>query len=200
MSDLEIERRAFDAGLELREEGQAVCLVGHAALINQLSEDMGGWREQIASGAFAEALAKDDVRLLVNHRDLPLARTRSGTLKLSEDSRGLAIEATLEPSDPDVQRLLPKLKRGDLSQMSFGFRVAPGGQDWAKDDEGRTVRTLKKLRLFDVSVVTFPAYPQTDVAVRSFQAWQATEARRHRERRHRERLGRALGQQGKMVG
>lgn len=171
---MELERRAFGEAelvLETR-DGEPPRLRGHAAVFGQLSEDLGGFREQIARGAFAEALKGDDVRLLINHEGLPLARSASGTLKLAEDDRGLAIEAELDPEDPDVQRLMPKLKRRDLSQMSFGFRVKPGGQDWAKDEEGRTVRTLKAVRLFDVSVVTFPAYPQTDVAVRELRAWE----------------------------
>lgn len=173
MTDLE--RRAFVVdGLQIEtREGGAPRLRGHAAVFHQLSEDLGGFREQILPGAFAEALQKDDVRLLINHDGLPLARTASKTLELSEDARGLAFAADLEPADPDVQRLLPKLKRGDLSQMSFAFAIRPGGQDWAKDDHGQIVRTLKRLRLFGVSVVTYPAYPQTDVGLRELRAWQA---------------------------
>ena len=173
---LDLERRAFVTGLEIetREDGKR-RLRGHAAVFNQLSEDLGGFREQITPGAFVEAIEKDDVRLLINHDGLPLARNRSGTLRLAEDARGLAIEADLDESDPDVQRLLPKLARGDVSQMSFSFSVKPAGQDWANDDEGRTVRTLKKLRLFDVSVVTYPAYPQTDIAVRELRAWEKSQ-------------------------
>jgi HK97 family phage prohead protease len=84
---------------------------------------------------------------------------------MSEDSRGLAIE--IDPPDTQTVRdlVIVPMERGDVSQMSFAFSVRPGGQDWAKDDEGRVVRTLKKLRLYDVSPVTYPAYPQTDVSV-----------------------------------
>jgi HK97 family phage prohead protease len=64
------------------------------------------------------------------------------------------------------------MKRGDVSQMSFAFSVKPGGQDWAKNDDGIVIRSLKAVRLFDVSVVTFPAYAATEVAVRSMAAWQ----------------------------
>lgn len=181
MTTPELERRGFAvADLELRAADGTTGIrrvTGHAAVFNQLSEDLGGFREQIAPGAFADAIGKDDVRLLVNHEGLPLARTVSRTLRLSEDARGLLIEADLDESDPDVARLLPKMTRGDVTHMSFGFSVRPGGQDWAKDDEGRTVRTLKKLRLFDVSIVTYPAYPQTDVAVRSLRAWQEGQTR-----------------------
>lgn len=156
-------------------EGKAARLIGHAAVFNQLSENLGGFREQIAPGAFAEAIEKDNVALLFNHDPSQiLARTVSKNLRLSEDSRGLVVDADVDESDPDWTRLLAKMKRGDVSQMSFGFSVRPGGQDWAKDDEGQVIRTLKKVRLFDVSPVTNPAYPQTDVAVRELRAWLGT--------------------------
>lgn len=176
--DQALERRSLSLSLESNtliaieeRDGGKKMLRGHAALFNVLSEDLGGFREQILPGAFAEALPRDDVRFLINHEGMPLARNRSKTLRLMEDSRGLAFEADPDPEDPDWVRLLRKLDRGDISQMSFSFRVMPGGQDWAKDDEGRNIRTLKKLRLFDVSAVTYPAYLQTDVARRSLDEW-----------------------------
>jgi len=193
---MEVERRAYAVDglcVELRGEASAPLLRGHAAVFNQLSQDLGGFREQIAPGAFSNAL-KDDVRLLINHDGLPLARTASNTLRLAEDGRGLLIEAELDAEDPDVRRLLPKMKRGDVNQMSFGFSVKPGGQDWAKDDEGRVVRTLKAVRLFDVSVVTFPAYTATDVAVRSLRAWEAEIAAPRRQN-----LLRALAEQARAL-
>lgn len=158
--------------LEERGEGDAKTPVlrGYAAVFDTLSQDLGGFREQIKPGAFAEALSSD-VRLLINHTGLPLARTASGTLKLSEDQRGLVVEAQLDPANPIVTQLRSAMQRGDVSQMSFGFSVKPGGQDWAKNDDGITVRTLKAVRLFDVSVVSFPAYPDTSVALRSLDAW-----------------------------
>lgn len=173
MSDME--RRAFAADIlkiETRAEGKRT-LVGHAAVFNQLSEDLGGFREQIAPGAFADAIGKDDVRALFNHDpNFVLGRNMSKTLTLSEDQRGLAIHIDL-PDTPTIRDLVvAPIERGDVSQMSFGFSVRPGGQDWAKDDNGQVVRTLKKLRLFDVSPVTFPAYPQTDVATRAMREWQ----------------------------
>lgn len=173
----DIERRATVTGIEVRDAGDGKQTVrGHAAVFNQLSEDLGGFREQIAPGAFADAIGSDDVRFLLNHEGLSLARTLAKSLRLSEDTRGLAFEADVNPEDPDWQRLMPKLVRGDISQMSFGFSVRPGGQDWAKDDEGRTIRTLKKVRLIDVSPVTYPAYPQTDIAVRELRAWEQAQA------------------------
>jgi hypothetical protein len=174
MSD--IERRFFvcDAlKIEMRAKGgkDVPVIRGHAAVFNQLSEDLGGFREQIAPGAFAEAIAADDVRALWNHNaDYVLGRNRSGTLVLAEDVRGLAIE--IDPPDTQWARdLLVSMERGDVNQMSFGFSLRPNGQDWAKDDAGQVIRTLKRVRLFDVSPVTYPAYPQTDVAVRELRTW-----------------------------
>src|SRR5262249_28158590 len=145
-------------------------------VFNTLSEDLGGFREQIAPGAFLEALEKDDVRALFNHDpNFVLGRTASKTCRLSEDQRGLAFECDL----PDTQMVrdlaMAPISRGDISQMAFQFSVRPNGQDWAKDDEGRVVRTLKKVRLFDVSPVTYPAYPATDVAVRELRSFLAAQ-------------------------
>lgn len=168
----DIERRTI--GVELRVEkrdDRPPKIIGHAALFNTLSQDLGGFREQISPGAFAEAIEKDDVRALWNHNpDHVLGRSISGTLILSEDERGLAIE--VNPPDTQIARdLLVSIDRGDVSQMSFAFSVKPNGQNWGKDDDGKVVRTLTSVRLFDVSPVTYPAYQQTDVAVRSLEAW-----------------------------
>ncbi len=173
---MSIERRAFvveGLKIESRAEGGGSRLLGHAAVFGQLSEDLGGFREQVAAGAFAEAIEKDDVRALFNHDpNFVLGRNRSKTLRLAEDARGLAIEIDLPDTQTVRDLVAAPIERGDVSQMSFGFSVRPGGQDWAKDDSGLTIRTLKRLRLYDVSPVTFPAYPQTDIAVRELRAWQ----------------------------
>jgi HK97 family phage prohead protease len=165
MMDLEKRHLPFEVRVEKREDGQTL-IVGHAAVFDQLSEDLGGFREQIQAGAFVDAIATDDVRALWNHNpDFILGRNRSNTLRLVEDVRGLAIE--IIPPDTQTVRdlVLTPMERGDVSQMSFAFSVRPGGQDWAKNDSGQMIRTLKKLRLYDVSPVTYPAYPQTDVGV-----------------------------------
>lgn len=174
------ELRTFVAQLEVREQGGTSIIAGHAAVFNQLSEDLGGFREQVLPGAFTDALARDDVRALFNHDpNYILGRNRSQTLTMREDGHGLAIEIKA-PTTPTIRDLvLEPIRRGDVSQMSFAFTVRPGGQDWAKDEEGRVIRSLKKLRLFDVSPVTFPAYPQTDVAVRSLQAWREGRTEAH---------------------
>jgi HK97 family phage prohead protease len=172
-----IERRflALDGlAVEQRDDGVR-RIVGHAAIFNSLSEDLGGFREKIAPGAFAEAIGRDDVRALWNHdANFVLGRVRAGTLTMREDERGLAVE--IDPPDTQWARdLLVSMARGDVTQMSFGFRVERGGQSWEKTDEGN-VRTITRASLFDVSPVTYPAYADTDVAVRSLAQWQAESA------------------------
>jgi HK97 family phage prohead protease len=140
---------------------------GHAAVFNRLSDSLGFFREKIQPGAFADCLRrKPDVRLLINHEGLPLARTKSGTLTLREDNEGLFFEAAVDESDPDIQRIVPKMQRGDLSQMSIGFYVI--SDSW--EVTGKThIRTLQEVDLFDVSLVTYPAYPQTSATIRGAQ-------------------------------
>lgn len=166
-----LERRAFTCD-ELRvldqDEANATKpkLRGHAAVFNSLSERMYGFREIILPGAFTDAIVNDDVRALWNHNpDYVLGRNRAKTLGLSEDATGLAVE--IDPPDTQWARdLLVSIRRGDVTQMSFGFQVL--SERWEKKD-GEVIRTLTKLRLFDVSPVTYPAYPATDVSVRSLQ-------------------------------
>jgi len=173
---MDLERRFFaieGLTVETREGSKNPVIRGHAAVFNQLSEDLGGFREQIAPGAFASAIdGSDDVRALFNHdSNFILGRNRAKTLRLKEDSRGLAIEIDAPDTQTIRDLVLSPIERGDVSQMSFGFSVRPNGQDWAKDDEGRVIRTLKSLRTFDVSPVVFPAYPQTDVGLRELRNW-----------------------------
>lgn len=161
-----IERRMAVESLELRDDSEGTTLSGYASTFNQ-PYDMGWYREKVAPGAFKRSLGQTpDVRLLINHDGLPLARTTSGTLTLSEDERGLKVDARLDPSDPDVAALLPKMRRGDLNQMSFGFRLmGDTGDEWSKDMSERTLRALD-IHDGDVSVVTYPANPGTHAAVR----------------------------------
>lgn len=140
---------------------------GHAAVFDELSENLGGFREQIKRGAFKDVLT-DDVRLLVNHdSNLLLARTKSGTLELSEKPGGLYVEADIDTRQSYAQDLVIAMERGDMSQMSFAFGSGVE-DDWDEDEDGRLIRTIKRFKsLFDVSPVTYPAYPQTDAGLRS---------------------------------
>jgi len=165
------ETRTVAATFEMRDDSTtgAPTLEGYAATFGR-PYDMGPFCEQVDRRAFDLTLGlSPDVRLLVDHTGQPLARTKSGTLALSVDDSGLHARATLDPADPDVQRLLPKMRRGDLDEMSFAFRVAPGGDAWDYTDPERTMRTLNEVSLAggDVSVVTYPANPTTSVSVRA---------------------------------
>lgn len=159
-----IERRAFHIELRVKQEADKPPMIaGHAALFNTLSEDLGGFRETIMPGAFAKTLQEADVRALLNHDpNMLLGRTKSGTLRLAEDEQGLAFEID-PPETGYANDLLTSMRRGDLDQMSFGFQVVK--DRWIAGDE--PVRELVEVRLFDVSPVTFPAYPQTDASVRT---------------------------------
>lgn len=157
-------------------------LRGHAAVFNSMSEDLGGFRELIAPGAFRAALRKNpDVRLLFNHdSNYVLARTASGTLELREDAQGLHVFARVDRRMSWVEDLRTSMARGDIDQMSFAFTVADGGDTWAVADDGKVVRTINADGvdgLYDVSVVTYPAYTSTSVDMRDVLMRAATEGR-----------------------
>lgn len=162
------ERRIFLGELRaVREADKPAMIAGHAAKFDSMSEDLGGFRERIAPGAFAKTIQSGDVRALWNHdSNIVLGRNKSGTLRLSEDSAGLHYEC--DPPDTQLVRdmVLAPIARGDVNQCSFGFRTI---QDkWAKVD-GEWIRTLLEVEIFDVSPVTYPAYASTDVAVRGLE-------------------------------
>lgn len=167
----EIEKRVLATELRVdRAEGQAPRIIGYAAVFGQLSEDLGGFREQITAGAFADAVQRDDVRALINHdANLVLGRNRSGTLVMREDGNGLAVE--IAPPDTQAARdLLTLMERGDVTQMSFAFVVSKEDQTWTREGQGPWIRTVKRVnRLYDVSVVTYPAYPQSQAAIRALE-------------------------------
>ncbi len=168
--DYIVERRFVPLeDVEVREDGATLNFRGHAAVFDQVV-DLGPWREQIAPGAFKKTIREADVRFLYNHEpDSVMSRTKNGTLRLREDKVGLNTDADLDPNDWDVQRLVPKLKSRNVDQMSFAFRVVgKEGETWDDDPEdgGKPIRTLREVGLFDVSAVTFPAYPSTDGGLR----------------------------------
>lgn len=173
------EIRAF-APAEIRAQDDGVRVEGYAAVFGQATDIGGMFREVIERGAFKDAIGRDDVVFLINHDGLPLARTRSGTLKLAEDDHGLRMETVLDPEDPDVRSIVGKMKRGDLDKMSFAFRADV--QEWDESGE-MPLRTIKRASLYDVSIVTIPAYDGTEIGLRSLEAfrraqnYQAAQAR-----------------------
>lgn len=164
----EITKRTYKIDLTSNKESRSIS--GHAAIYNSYSNQLGWFKEIIMPGAFANVL-EDDVRALLNHdANHLLARTASGTLKIFEDDKGLGFEFNMPESRSDI---IEMIERGDLSQNSFAFTVKRDA--WHEDDEGNTTRTILEVdRLFDISLVTYPAYEGTDLAVRSYEVWKKT--------------------------
>jgi uncharacterized protein len=170
------ERRILPLSIELRagEGDQAGKLVGHAAVFDQWTRIAEFWgdvyEEKMAPGAFKKTISEGDIRALWNHDvNIVLGRLRAGTLELSEDETGLA--ATITPPDNEWGRpVMEAVKRGDVSGMSIAFQVVK--DEWTTPDkktepDALRKRVIKEVRLFEVSPVTFPAYPQTDISARS---------------------------------
>jgi HK97 family phage prohead protease len=161
------EQRAADAG------EQSYLISGYAAVFDSDSELIGGvFTERIKRGAFRKAIAANpDVRLMINHEGVALARTTNGTLRLKEDGKGLLFSADLNPTVQLSRDLYELVKRGDMDQMSFAFTVQ--SDDWVTCNCTRNCdcvweRTITEIgSLFEVSVVTFPAYGATSVEPRS---------------------------------
>jgi len=181
MKDIE-KRTLVDQPWELRsseQDGAPATIVGYGAVFNTRSLPLfgGSFVEEIMPGAFDDVLS-DDVRALFNHDpNFVLGRSRSGTLRLELDSRGLAY--TITPPDTQTVRdmVLAPLSRGDVTGSSFRFRVAEDGDEWRREGE-IVVRTIHKFAaLLDVGPVTYPAYDDSHAAQRSLDAWKQAEGR-----------------------
>ncbi len=160
------ERRCHDLD-EFRFDADKNEITGTAARFGVWSEDLGGFKERIRQGAFSKTIKDGDVRLLFNHDpNFILARTSNGTMTLEEDKRGLQFTASL-PNTTYASDLKESIRRGDISQNSFGFRTI--NDKWKISDDRNQLdeRTLTEVKLFDLGPVTFPAYPQTTVKIRS---------------------------------
>lgn len=174
-------------------DGKAITLEGYAAVYDVKSEPIyGSFYEIVRRGAFKRALAgEDDVRALFDHDSaMVLGRTKSKTLRLSDDAKGLKVAIDL-PDTAMARDLAASIDRGDIDQMSFGFGTIQDRWSTEKTPEGIyfDVRELLEVELFDVSVVTYPAYTQTEIAVRSHDAWRKSKGApnlRARELRYRE--------------
>lgn len=165
------ERRTMVTTVEARaKEGEPRELRGYAAVFNQRTDILGLFDEQIAPGAFKDAISRDDVRALFNHDpNHVLGRSTAGTLRMSEDETGL--EYRIDPPDTQAGRdTVTLVARGDVQGSSFSFEVESESWDYPKD--AKPVRTIEKVKLYDVGPVTFPAYEQTTVSARSVAAAQ----------------------------
>lgn len=181
----EKESRTLSAAVEIRAEGETKKVFGYAAKFNSRSDNLGSssyqFYEIIQPGAFDDVL-NDDVRALLNHESSAiLARSKAGvgSLKIGTDTIGLWYE--FEAPDTQIGRdLITSLGRGDIDQSSFSFTVTKDGESWesTQEGDGPTVhtRTISKVsRLYDVSPVTYPAYPDATVALRSLEAFKKAE-------------------------
>jgi HK97 family phage prohead protease len=159
----EPEVRVNTTSFELRAEGDGMTFTGYASVFNSPSQDLGGFIEYVAPGAFKRSLqSRNEVKLLWNHdAGEPLASLRGGSMQLVEDDRGLKVTATL-PQTSRGRDVAELLRTNVIDSMSFGFNVIK--DTWSRD--GQT-RTLDSVRLFEVSIVSFPAYEATTAQVRS---------------------------------
>lgn len=159
--------RTIPTAFETREEDDGQLRIsGYFAVFNSIYQ-LNSWEsESIAPGAFAEALG-GDVRALTNHdTTLVLGRNTAGTLQLREDSHGLWGDILINPKDLDAVNLYERVKRGDVNQCSFGFRIGSEEAEWK--DDGTVHWTITRVDpLYEVSVCTFPAYESTSVSARS---------------------------------
>lgn len=171
-----LERRAFDsADFRIDEpaaDGSGVRhIVGHASMFNTQYElfEWDGWRylEEVAPGAFRKTIKQHDVRALFNHDpNFILGRNTAGTLTLAEDDKGLAYDILAPETDTVRDLVIAPMRRGDVTQSSFGFEVTRQ-KIVDNKDERFTLRTIQEVKLWDVSPVTFPASPTTDSKVRA---------------------------------
>lgn len=176
---MELERRVTEAAVEVRAraEGQQPMLTGYAAVFNSASDDLGGFREIIRPGAFDRALgSKGDVLARAEHDSkLLLGRKSAGTLRLFVDKKGLRYE--IDPPDTQAGRdVVTLVKRGDVTQSSFAFRVTgEKGEEWLQGEDGMLMRELIDVDLFDVAPVAMPAYQATTVSARALEHAKGTQ-------------------------
>ena len=169
------EKRIMDCDLSIEQrtvgDKTVPVLVGYAAVFGKRSMDLGGFTEEIAPGAFSESIRSDDIIAAVEHTPgLILGRLSAGTLRLVEDDKGLLFEVDL-PNTGAGRDIQESVSRRDVKGASFKFRAV--SDKWEKRD-GMDHRTLLAAKLFDVGPVTFPAYPDTSVAMRSMAEWKLT--------------------------
>ena len=156
--------RSIASKFETRESEEGLYIEGYFSVFNSTYELWPGATESVAPGAFANTLG-GDIRALIDHETrLVLGRNKSGTLELREDSHGLWGRVKINPNDQDAVNLYERVKRGDVDQCSFGFDIVK--EDTEVRDDGSVHWTIREVKLYEVSVVTFPAYTETSVSAR----------------------------------
>ena len=164
IKDIGMQIRSAESKFNTREDGEDLYIEGYFSVFNSNYELWQGATESIDSHAFDNALG-DDIRALVDHdTHLVLARNKAGTLELKIDSRGLWGKIRINPKDSDAMNLYERVKRGDVDQCSFGFDILDQETEYRED--GTVHWTIKSVKLYEVSVCTFPAYEDTSVSAR----------------------------------
>lgn len=159
--------RTAASKFETREDGNELKIEGYFAVFNSIYQIFDDLSESVAPGAFDDTLG-DDIRALINHdSSLVLGRNTAHTLELRQDEHGLWGSITINPNDQDAMNLYARVQRGDVDQCSFGFDIL--SEDYDVREDGSVHWTIKKVRLYEVSVCTFPAYEETNVKARSAQ-------------------------------
>lgn len=167
--------RTVASDFKTREDGEELRIEGYFAVFNSNYQIWRDMSESVAPGAFSDTLG-DDIRALIDHETMyVLGRNQAGTLELREDSHGLWGSILLNPNDQDAMNLYARVKRGDVNQCSFGFDILEEDTEFLPD--GSVHWTIKKVKLYEVSVCTFPAYAETSVQARKDEA-QALRQRR----------------------
>lgn len=156
--------RSMSSKFTTREDGEDLVIEGYFAVFNTNYELWPGATESVAPGAFSNTLG-GDVRALIDHETrLVLGRNKAGTLELREDAHGLWGKVKVNPNDSDAMNLYERVKRGDVDQCSFGFDIL--NQETEYREDGSVHWTIREVKLYEVSVCTFPAYEETSVSAR----------------------------------
>lgn len=156
--------RTIASNFKTREDGEELRIEGYFAVFNSIYDIWDGASESVAPGAFADTLG-GDIRALIDHETMyVLGRNQAGTLELREDSHGLWGSILINPNDQDAMNLYARVQRGDVNQCSFGFDILEEETEFL--DDGSIHWTIKKVKLYEVSVCTFPAYAETSVQAR----------------------------------
>lgn len=156
--------RSIASNFKTREDGEEKRIEGYFVVFNSVYEIAPGLTESVAPGAFSETL-DGDIRALIDHETMyVLGRNQAGTLELREDDKGLWGSILINPNDQDAMNLYSRVERGDVNQCSFGFDILSEETDFR--DDGTIHWTIKSVKLYEVSVCTFPAYAETSVEAR----------------------------------
>lgn len=156
--------RSVASSFETRSDDTGMYIEGYFSVFNSNYEIYPGCTESVAPGAFTNTLGGDIKALCDHDTRLVLGRNKAGTLELREDSHGLWGRITINPNDSDAVNLYERVKRGDVDQCSFGFDIREEEADFR--DDGSVHFTIRDVELYEVSVVTFPAYSETSVSAR----------------------------------